>query len=193
MRSLAVRYWKVLLSTGIGVALLTAMRASRQAVIPLWAEHIGLDPAQTSLVYGISGAVDMLMFYPSGYLMDKKGRRVVAISCLAGLAVGTAAVPFTSSTGWLLAAAVLVGFGNGCGSGIVMTLGADYAPERGRPKFLALWRVFSDSGLLAGPLVLSAVTGLFTLAVGVWTVAAMAVIGMSIFAKSLPKGPGPVV
>src|SRR5699024_10443176 len=165
MSSLAKQHWRVLLSSGLGVLCLTAMRASRTAVIPLWAEHIGLSPAQASLAYGVSGAVDMLMFYPAGSLMDRKGRRVVAVSCLTGLTIGVAVVPFTTSSVWLLVAAFLIGLGNGFGAGIVMTLGADYSPPVGRAKFLALWRLLSDAGMLSGPLLISAVTAISSLAV----------------------------
>ena len=135
MTSLAKEHWRVLLSSGLGVLCLTALRASRTAVIPLWAEHLGLGPAQASLIYGVAGAVDLMMFYPSGLMMDRKGRRVVPVSCLTGLAIGTAVVPLTTSSAWLMVAAVLIGLGNGFGAGIVMTLGADYSPAVGRPKF----------------------------------------------------------
>lgn len=192
MTSLAKEHWRVLLSSGLGVLSLAAMRASRTAVIPLWAEHIGLSPAQASLIYGVAGAIDLIMFYPSGLLMDRKGRRVVAVSCLTGLAIGTAVVPLTSSSAWLMVAAVLIGLGNGFGAGIVMTLGADYSPAVGRPKFLALWRLLSDTGTLTGPLLISAVTALSSLAFGVWAIAALGFVGAGIFARSLPSGPGSV-
>ncbi|HIW47133.1 MAG TPA: MFS transporter [Candidatus Yaniella excrementigallinarum] len=192
MISLAKQHWRVLLSSGLGVLCLTAMRASRTAVIPLWAEHIGLSPAQASLAYGVSGAVDMLMFYPAGSLMDRKGRRVVAVSCLTGLTIGVAVVPFTTSSVWLLVAAFLIGLGNGFGAGIVMTLGADYSPPVGRAKFLALWRLLSDAGMLSGPLLISAVTAISSLAVGIWAIAGLALAGAGIFARTLPHGPGPV-
>lgn len=193
MTSLAKEHWRVLLSSGLGVLALSAMRASRTAVIPLWAEHLGLTPAQASLIYGMSGAIDLIMFYPSGLLMDRKGRRVVAVSCLTGIAIGAAVVPLTSTAGWLMVAAILIGLGNGFGAGIVMTLGADYSPEVGRPKFLALWRLLSDTGTLTGPLLISMVTAVSSLAVGVWAIAALGLVGAGIFAKSLPGGPGPVV
>lgn len=192
MTSLAKEHWRVLLSSGLGVLCLTALRASRTAVIPLWAEHLGLSPAQASLIYGVAGAVDLIMFYPSGLMMDRKGRRVVAVSCLTGLAIGTAVVPLTTSSAWLMVAAVLIGLGNGFGAGIVMTLGADYSPALGRPKFLALWRLLSDTGMLTGPLLISAVTAISSLALGVWAIAALGLVGAGIFARALPSGPGPV-
>ncbi|HJF14984.1 MAG TPA: MFS transporter [Enteractinococcus helveticum] len=192
MTSLAKEHWRVLLSSGLGVLCLSAMRASRTAVIPLWAEHLGLSPAQASLIYGVSGAIDLIMFYPSGLLMDRKGRRVVAVCCLTGLAIGTASVPLMGTSGWLMVAAVLIGLGNGFGAGIVMTLGADYSPTVGRPKFLALWRLLSDTGTLTGPLLISVVTAISTLAFGVWAIAALGLVGAGIFSRTLPPGPGPV-
>ncbi|NLZ97219.1 MAG: MFS transporter [Micrococcus sp.] len=192
MRSLAKEHWRVLLSSGLGVLCLAALRASRTAVIPLWAEYLGLSPAQASLIYGVSGAIDMLMFYPAGSIMDRKGRRVVAVSCLTGLAIGCAVIPLTTSGAWLMIGAFLIGLGNGFGAGIVMTLGADYSPTVGRPKFLALWRLLSDAGMLSGPLLISAVTAVSTLAAGIWAIAAVALVGAGIFAKTLPPGPGPV-
>ena len=60
----------------------------------------------------------------------------------------------------LFGVALVLGFGNGLGSGIVMTLGADRAPAVGRASFLAVWRMVSDGGTAAGPLVDSIVVGL---------------------------------
>lgn len=192
MRSLARRHWRVLASAGVGVLCLSAARSTRTAVVPLWAEHLGLSPATASLIYGLSGFVDLIMFYPSGLLMDRKGRRVVAVSCLGGMTVAMALVPLTGTPWWFMASAMLIGLGNGFGSGIVMTLGADYSPEVGRPKFLGLWRLLSDSGVLAGPALLSVVTAAAGLAAGIWAVAVVCAVGTAVFAVVLPKGPGPV-
>jgi MFS family permease len=60
-----------------------------------------------------------------------------------------------------------MGFGNGIGSGIVMTLAADTSPEIGRPKFLGLWRELSDTGQGIGPLILSGMTAVAGLAAGI--------------------------
>ena len=68
--------------------------------------------------------------------------------------------PFTHSAPTLLLASLLIGFGNGIGSGMIMTLGADYSPLVGRAHFLGLWRLMSDIGSTGGPALLSAVTAL---------------------------------
>ena len=51
---------------------------------------------------------------------------------------------------------MLAGIGNGLGSGIVLTLGADLAPADERSRFLGVWRLVGDCGVLAGPLLTSA-------------------------------------
>jgi MFS family permease len=167
IRTIGAGHLKVFLTVGIGVVLVSAVRASRQAVVPLWAEHIGLDAATTSLIYGLAGGIDMLVFYPAGKVMDRKGRSWVAVPSMATMGLALLLMPLTHAALALLLAALLVGFGNGIGSGMIMTLGADYSPSPGRAHFLGLWRMMADLGSTGGPAVLSAVTALFSLAAGI--------------------------
>lgn len=174
-------------TVGIGVLLIAAVRATRQAVIPLWAQHLGIDPAQTALIYGISAGIDMLIFYPAGRVMDLRGRRAVAVPCMLFMAAGLGLLPLTSTPLQLLLAALLIGFGNGIGSGIVMTLGADFSPQPGRPQFLGLWRLLSDIGILSGPGLLSAVTAAVSLSAGILATALMGLAGAAVLWKFVPK------
>jgi MFS family permease len=82
---------RVFLTLGIGVVLVSAVRASRQAVIPLWADHLMLAPSVASLIYGLAGGIDMLVFYPAGKVMDRKGRRWVAVPSMLIMGTGHAA------------------------------------------------------------------------------------------------------
>jgi len=161
------RYWPMFLTLGTGVLLLSAIRQARQVVIPLWAHHLGLSPATSSLIYGVAGAVDALTFYPAGKVMDLHGRRWVAVPCSLVLGVGFVLMPLTHGVLTLTLVAMLMGFGNGIGSGIVMTLGADTSPAIGRLTFLGIWREVSDIGTSVGPVFLSAITALAGLAAGI--------------------------
>ncbi|MBF4994020.1 MFS transporter [Arthrobacter gandavensis] len=178
-------------TVGIGVLLIAAVRAVRQAVIPLWAQHLGIDPAQTALIYGISAGIDMLIFYPAGRVMDLRGRRAVAVPCMLFMAAGLGLLPLTSTPLQLLLAALLIGFGNGIGSGIVMTLGADFSPHPGRPQFLGLWRLLSDIGILSGPGLLSLVTALISLSAGIAATAVMGLAGAAVLWRYVPRGRRP--
>ena len=169
LRAILVGHMTTFVTVGVGVMLISAVRASRQVVIPLWAETIGLNAAVTSLIYGLSGAVDMLVFYPAGKLMDHKGRNWVAVPSMVIMGVALLLTPFTHGATTLLLVALVIGFGNGLGSGLIMTLGADYSPPRGRAHFLGIWRLLSDIGSTAGPALLSAVTAVVSLAAGIWS------------------------
>lgn len=166
---------------GIAVLLIGAVRGARLTVLPLWAEHLGIDPASTSLVFGLAGAVDMLLFYPAGKVMDHFGRLWVGVPSMLVMGAALAALPLTATVGGLAAVAVVLGLGNGLSSGILMTLGADVAPPGTRVQFLGVWRVMSDVGLAAGPLALTAAAALGSVAGGVWLLAATS--GASVLAQ----------
>jgi MFS family permease len=161
----------VLRTLGIGVLLVGAMRASRQTVVPLWGANIGLDATTLSIIYGVSGGIDMLLFYPAGKVMDRYGRRWVSIPSIAILTFAHAVLPLARSVAGLAAAAMLMGLGNGLSSGLVMTLGADVSPAAGRPQFLGAWRLLVDLGTGAGPLLIGAVLAFWPLPVAVLTMA----------------------
>jgi MFS family permease len=160
-------YWRTFVTLGAGVLLLSAIRQTRQVVIPLWAVHVGLSPTANSVIYGVAGAVDALTFYPAGKVMDVYGRRWVAVPCVVILGVSFVLMPLTRGAVTLGLTAMLMGFGNGIGSGIVMTLAADISPAVGRPTFLALWREIADVGGGLGPVILSGVTALAGLGPGI--------------------------
>ncbi|MEV5051585.1 MFS transporter [Arthrobacter sp. LAR12-1-1.1] len=187
LRSVAVSHAGVFLTVGMGVLLLSALRASRQVVIPLWAEHLGMDATQASLIYGLSGAIDMLVFYPAGKLMDRKGRQWVAIPST--LIMGTAMLLIPLSTGFagLLLAALLIGFGNGISSGLNMTLGADFSPDNGRGQFLGIWRFMADAGATGGPVLLSGVTAVASLGAGVAATGVIGFAAAAVFAVTIPR------
>jgi MFS family permease len=165
--AMAKAHWHTLVTLGSGIVLLSAIRQTRQVVLPLWAHHIGLDPTMSSIVYGISGGIEVLVFYPAGIAMDRWGRRWIASGCTVVMGLSFVLMPLTHQLGTFTIAAIVMGLGNGIGSGIVMTLGADNAPAIGRPVFLGLWRELSDGGSSIGPVILSAVSAVADLGIGI--------------------------
>jgi MFS family permease len=158
---------RLLATLGVAVLAIGAARAARQVVLPLWSVHIGLSPEVTSLVFGIASAVDMALFYPSGKVMDRHGRLAVAVPSMLILGAAMAVLPLTGGLVGLTVVAMVMSFGNGIGSGIVMTLGADVAPPDNRLRFLSMWRLMSDTGNALGPVVVSVVAGIWVLAAGI--------------------------
>lgn len=157
------RQWRDFATLGLGVTLVSAVRASRQVVVPLWGEHLHLAPATISLIYGASGAVDLLLFYPAGRIMDLHGRAAIAVPSMLILGVAHLLLPLSGTALTFTLVALLMGAGNGMGSGMVMTIGADLAPPEARPVFFGVWRVLSDGGAGAGPLALAGITAVLSL------------------------------
>ena len=175
--SVLVEHRRVLLTLGVGALWVSGARAVREALVPLWAESVGLSPAQTALVFGVSGAVDMLLFYPSGWLMDRHGRVAAAVPSMLILGLGMALLPLSSTLVAVTAAATVLGLGNGLGAGLIMTLGADASPPEARTQFLGGWRLCSDLGRAAGPLALSGLSAIMTLGAASVVLGAGAVLG----------------
>ncbi|MDR0958889.1 MAG: MFS transporter [Propionibacteriaceae bacterium] len=169
---------------GTGVLALALVRAVRQTILPLWCESIGMTPSATSLIFALSMAVDMSLFFVGGSIMDRFGRFWVATPSMIVLGGGLIALAFAHTTVTVALVAILLGLGNGIGSGIIMTLGSDASPAAGRPHFLAGWRLMGDLGGTLGPLALSAITTLASLA------AASVVLGIVSFAGAAWLGYG---
>jgi MFS family permease len=169
-------HWKLFATLGMAIIAVGAVRAARQTVVPIWALHIGLGPAQTSLIFAIASCVDMALFYPAGKIMDVYGRLAIALPAMTILGVTMALLPLTHGLVTLTLVAMAMSFGNGIGAGIMMTLGADTAPVAGRLRFLGIWRVLGDAGNAVGPLVVSVIASLASLAAGIVTVGSLGLV-----------------
>ena len=180
---------RVFITLGLGVLLVSAVRASRQVVIPLWADHLAIAPAAASLIYGLAGGIDMLVFYPAGKLMDLKGRRWVAVPSMLVMGTAMLLMPLTTGFATLLIAAMALGFGNGIGSGLIMTLGADHAPRHGRAHILGVWRLAADMGSSLGPALLSFLAGSLSLASGIACIGVLAYAAAAALARWIPAKP----
>ncbi len=176
---------QILRTLGLAVALTGGVRAARIVVIPLWAEHIGMSDDAISLVFAASAAVDMLLFYPAGAVMDRWGRAWTAVPSTLMLALGTLALPFMFEPLGVVIAALVLGIGNGWGSGVLMTLGADVAPAEGRARFIATWMMLQDVGGLAGPAIVSAGAAV-AIPLGFWVVGGVGVVTSGALYKWIP-------
>lgn len=177
----------LLRTLGAGSLLMGAARAAREAVLPLWALHIGLDAATASLIFGVGAVFDLLCAYPAGRFMDRYGRRAVAVPSLTVIAIAFFALPFTSEVWSLAVVAVVLGVGNGLGNGVIMTLGADVAPAGTRAEFLAAWRLTHDLGMFLGPFAVGAIAAAAPLAAAVAALGVVSSTGAGLMFRYIPR------
>lgn len=181
----------VLARLGTGAALVGALRASRQVMLPLWAVSIGVSDADTALIIGIAGGLDFALFYTTGQIMDRWGRMWTALPSMIGLGLGHLALALThdlpESIAWFVAIAMVLAVANGFGSGLLMTLGADLADKEDPAPFLGAWRLTSDAGGAASPLAISGLTALVSLSFASGVMGVVGLVGAAVLWRYLPR------
>ncbi len=182
---------------GIGQLFAQLIRQGRGTIIPLYgADILGLDVDTIGYIVSIAAAIDMSLFLPTGWIMDRLGRKVAIVPAFAIMAAGMAVVPLAGSAAGLTLAASLMGLGNGLSSGAMLTVGADLAPKDGRGEFLGVWRFIGDVGATGGPLVVGGVADVLTLPAAALFVAMSGLLASVIFVLRVPetldKGPRPL-
>lgn len=151
------------LTVGSVAFAIVLMRQGRQILMPLWGDAIGLNVSQIGFVLSLGFALDASLFWPVGIVMDRYGRKYAVVPSLVLLAASLVLMPFALSFPSFLLLGLLSGFGNGFGSGVVMTLGADLAPPEGAGEFIGVWRLVADVGSAAAPLGIGALAEVATL------------------------------
>ncbi len=149
----AWRYRRIFGIVGSGQILAQVVRSSPRLVITLYgADVLGLEVGQVGFLISIGAVLDMFMFLAAGWLMDNYGRKYAIVPSFVLMGAGLCLVPLASSFWGLAFAALVIGFGNGIGSGTMLTLGADLAPPEERAEFLGVWRLIGDIGSALGPM-----------------------------------------
>ena len=177
----------ILIRTTFPMIALSVLRQARQVFLPLWGDDIGLSVSQIGVVASLSFGIDAAVFYPIGMIMDRFGRKWAAVPCLGTLGVGLMLLPLAHSFIPFLAVAFISGLGNGFGAGIVMTLGADFAPEVGRGEFLGVWRLLADIGQAGGPAIISLLTSVGSLSIAALASGSIGVAGAAMFLVFVPE------
>ncbi|MCM6762115.1 MFS transporter [Rathayibacter sp. ZW T2_19] len=181
----------VLARMGTGAALIGGLRASRTVVLPLWAVSIGMGETDTAIVIGIAGGLDFALFYLGGQLMDRFGRGATAIPSMIGLGAGHLVLAVTllavDPVPWFVAVACLLAVANGVGSGILMTIGADLAPQDDPAPFLGAFRFTGDVGGAVAPLVVAGLTAAVSLPFAAGAVGVLGLVGAGALARWIPR------
>lgn len=188
LATIARDHKRTLTTVGIGVLFAQMVRTGRDVLIPLYgADVLGLDVAQIGWISSLASAIDMLLFYPVGMIMDRFGRKFAIVPSFFVQGIGLSLIPLTGGFSSLVAVAGLIGFGNGLGSGTMMTLGADLAPKEGRGEFLGMWRLIGDLGFTIGPLIAGAVAGALALPAAALVMGSSGLVATLVFLFLVPE------
>lgn len=154
------REWKKLSTLGVASSFLAIVRTARIIGLPLWALHLHIPAGTAVLFIGIAASLDLVLFYTSGQVMDRWGRRAAAVPTMFLLGITMFLLPLTSDAWGILWIGLAMSIANGLGSGLIMVIGADLAPADARGEFLAAFRLMIDGSVsITAPILsLAAVT-----------------------------------
>ena len=176
-----------IIAATIGIIGISLLRISRDFILPLWADHIGLTVTALGLATSISAMAELTLFYPAGWIMDNLGRKWAIIPATLIMTVAFSLLPLTAAFPGFLAIVIMISLGNGIGSGINMTIGTDLAPEMAPGQFLGLWRFFSDGAMAAGPLLIGIISGTFSLGVSPFAISGLGLCSTIILLKYMDR------
>ncbi len=181
----------VLARLGTASGITGALRSSRAVLLPLWALSIGMQDVQIALVMGIATAIDFALFFSSGQVMDRWGRRWSAVPSMTIMAISALILCFThdltTNVAWFIACALILSAGNGLASGLLLTLGADLAPRGNPAPFLGAFRFTVDAGTSAAPLAIAAITAVATISVAAGALGVVGLIGAGMMWRYIPR------
>ena len=170
-----------LATLGVASAIISAGRTIRLIGLPLLAIQLGIGPAESSFIFGITGFIDFALFYLSGIIMDRYGKFWSSVPTL--LALGTAYLFSFMVTDvfsfWVLAS--VTALANAASAGINMVLGADLAPPNSRPQFLASFRILTSGGVALAPAMISGLTAVVGLAGALASTGLLNYVGANLF------------
>ncbi|MGZ5382764.1 MAG: MFS transporter [Acidimicrobiia bacterium] len=142
----------------VAFSLFVMRGGARITLFPLFgSEVVGLSPSQIGDVLSVSAITNLFIVNLGGQLVDRIGRKPVAIwgLILAGLA--TSAYGFFDSYGSLLVVSGIFGLAAGLASIPPPTMVGDLAPPGAEGSAVGLFRTAGDLGFVVGPLIMGAV------------------------------------
>jgi MFS family permease len=142
----------------IGVAFLSFGHGGILTFLPIHALQIGL--ANPGIWFGVYAACILLSRPIAGPISDKVSRRAVIVPGLILNIAGILLLAFSTSSNWLMAAAIIGGFGTGAAQPALMTLAVDQSSPERRGQSLAQFQFFYDLGIGVGSLALGALLDL---------------------------------
>ena len=176
---IVLEFWVALLTCGVFAMFLSFLRSARELIIPLAGARLGLTVSEVSIATAVGYVVDSVVFPFSAIVMDSRGRRWTGTPASLGMGLGFLVAGLATGFMGLIAAAAVLGFGNGMSAGLIMTLGADLAPADRRGAFIGVFRMMPELGGVVGPVMLGVLLDQFSFWAGSFTCACMGVVSAS--------------
>ncbi len=147
------KHARTLAVAGTAQVCVMAARQGRLVILPLVGIEVGLDVEQIGGLVAIGSLADLVLFPVAGFVMDRFGRLAVIVPAFGLVGMGLFILAVWQTGDGIVIAAVVMGIGNGIGSGSMLTVSSDLAPSEAASEFLGALGTIRDTGKVAGPIV----------------------------------------
>lgn len=150
----------------VAFSLFIMRSGARITLFPLYGNKVaGLEPAAIGTVLSVSAVTNLVIVNFAGRMVDRVGRKPVAIWGLLSAAVATAAYGFFGTFASLVVVSAFFGIASGIASIPPPTMVGDLSPKGLEGSAVGLYRMAGDLGFVVGPLMVGAIadTGAFSL------------------------------
>ena len=142
-------------------------------LFPLYGgDAISLSAGEIGLVMSALTFTQFLILTPTGYGIDRYGRKMALIPSFLLAALSFIALPHAKDFLGAILVAVLLGVASGLG-GATWALATDLSPEELRGFFVGFLHTFGDIGTTIGPVILGAIVDSHGFAASFYTVAVL--------------------
>ena len=176
-----------IIAAAAGISGLTVLRSARPILISLRGDALDLGESQIGLILFAGAALDAGLFWISGIVMTRSGRKTAAVACTAILTTSLIFLPTAQGLPGLLLLSLLAGFGNAMGAGINLTISGDLAPSYSPAAFLSFWRFSMGVAGFGGPALAAWAIGIAGFGAAPLLIGAMGLAGASVMARFMKE------
>lgn len=176
-----------ILAAAAGISGLTILRSARPILISLRGDALELGESQIGLILFAGAALDAGLFWISGIVMTRSGRKTAAVVCTAILTTALILIPAAQGLPGLLLLSLLAGLGNAMGAGINLTISGDLAPSFSPAAFLSFWRFSIGAAGFGGPALAAWAIGMAGFGAAPLLIGAMGLAGTAVMARFMEE------
>jgi MFS family permease len=158
------------------------------SVVPvIGKDRLGLGPDQIGLGLGMISVIGLGLAYPSGWLVDRFGRKIVIVPATVISGVAMVVFSFAPTYFWFLAGCFVWACASGISGASPAAYAADMAPSGMNAVAMSTYRMLADFGYVAGPLLIGVAADNFGPDAALIGTAAGLVIAALVFAFLAPE------
>ena len=159
------------------------------SVVPVLArERVDLSATQIGFGFAIGSVLGLIVTYPAGALVDRNGRKSVIVPATFFTAASMLAFSLAPDYAWFLLACAVWGGATAASGAAPAAYAADSAPPGMNAAAMSGYRMISDIGYVAGPILLGWLADWQGLDAPMWAAAIALVVATALFAAGAAIG-----